>query len=96
MATAPDPIEGWRFTCFWKTDKHADGLQWEAQAQDSRGGYWTSVFAFVDVDGLHVEDRTQYDGRSYLQVPLAVVDALRELQTRDGLATTEQTNRRER
>lgn len=95
MATTPDPIEGWRFTCFWKTDKHADGLQWEAQMQH-RDGYWSTVHAFIDADGLHVEDREKYEGRSYLQVPLAVVDALRELQTRDGLATTEQTNRRER
>jgi hypothetical protein len=93
MATAPEPIEGWRFTCLWKTDKQADGLQWEAQAPSSVGWH---TFAFVDADGLHVEDRTQYEGSSYLSVPLPVVDALRELQTQEGLATSVQTGRRER
>jgi hypothetical protein len=78
MPTTPDPIEGWTFTCEWKTDKQADGLKWTARSADA-------TLAWLEPDGLHVtDDADMYDHGSLFTVPLAVVDALRRLEREQG------------
>lgn len=68
--TTPDPIEGWSFTCEWKTDKMADGLNWKARKATSTNEAW------VDDKGLHVQDTVDYDPQWEHVIPLAVVETL--------------------
>jgi hypothetical protein len=74
MATTPDPIEGWTFTCEWKTDKHADGLKWKATDPGDN-----DVSVCIEDGALSVFDRMDYYPSGSYSVPLAVIDALRRL-----------------
>jgi hypothetical protein len=81
MATTPDPIEGWRFTCERRTDKYADGLKWTAHG----GAYNANVW--LEGERLRVEDNGgPYDAAGTYLVPLAVIDALRRLAAEEAAA----------
>ncbi len=76
MATTPDPIEGWTFTCEWRTDKQADGLKWVAHGQQ------VSQYADVWLESGKIAVRDtcgEYESVGSYDVPLAVIDALRKL-----------------
>jgi hypothetical protein len=66
----PDPIEGWSF----EVDGLPGKLQWRARWSEEDHVAW------FDAEGFHVEDSLEYDGRQHFDVPIAVLDTLRQLQ----------------
>lgn len=96
--TKPDPIQNWHFEVTGLPGQ----LQWLARRWEpsyERGpagsGRWTAAYAtedvaYFDAEGFHVEDRSEYDGRSGFCVPLAVLDTLRALQAGEGAPTDAQ------